>query len=146
MERDIQIHTEDVDRLRAELEYVCGYFREIGHKECDLLFGFAWRSEADESISWKNVRIPVVEVNAEIRNAENAGLGNFARDDLWVAIDDRALKVQFCHHSGIHLSFSQPDEITEHFFARWEAEGLNPIEWEKTEDPQNWHRIRGNEA
>jgi hypothetical protein len=144
MERDLQIHTESVERLRAELIYVAGYFMGLGHADCDVLFGYAWRSARDDpELSWKSVRLPLGELDAEIRDAEDAGLGNFARDDVWLSFEDPELKVQFCHHSGIHLSFSEPNDITEHFFSRWQAAGLDPIEWEKTEDPVTWRRIRG---
>jgi hypothetical protein len=147
MERDLQIHAESVDRLRAELTYVAGYLIGLGCTDCDVLFGFAWRSASDDlELSWKSVHLPLVELDAEIRKAEDAGLGFFARDDVWVSFEDRELKIQFCHHSGIHLSFSEPDDITEHLFSRWQAAGLDPIEWEKTEDPMIWRRIRGEVA
>src|SRR5262245_26768590 len=129
MDRDLQIHTEDVDRLRAELAYVVEFFRGLGHVPCDLLFGFAWRIEADKpDLSWKSIRIPLLDLDKEIRRAEDAGLGSFARDDLWVSFEGRALKVQFCHHSGVHLSYPEPDHITEQFCTRWQAEGLDPVE------------------
>jgi hypothetical protein len=147
MERDLQIHTESVDRLRAELAYVAGYFIGLGYTDCNVLFGFAWRCARDDpELSWKSVRLLLIELDAEIRKAEDAGLGSFAHDDVWVSFEDLELKVQFCHHSGIHLSFSEPNDIAEHFFSRWQAAGLAPIEWEKTEDPMTWCRIRGEVA
>jgi hypothetical protein len=143
MERDLQIHTESVDCLRAELIVVIDYFVGLGHVECDALFGFAWRAVPDKpELSWKAVHIPLIELDAEIRKAEAAGLGNFSRDDVWVKLDDQSIKIQFCHHSGIHLSYSEPNLMADHFFARWQAAGLSPMEWEKTEDPPKWHRLR----
>jgi hypothetical protein len=88
----------------------------------------------------------LLDLDAEIRGAEDAGLGNFTRDDVKLFFEDRGLNLEFCHHSGVHLKFSEPSNITEHFFLRWEAEGLEPIEWEKTEDPLVWHRVRGEDA
>jgi|GEM_PF-5259606 len=147
MERDLQVHSEDIDRLRAELAHVVEFFRGLGYTRCDVLFGWAWSTERDRSdLSMKSVNIPLLELDAEVRRAEDAGLGNFAMDDVWVSFEYRALKVQFCHHSGIHLSYPEPDDITERFFTRWQAEGLDPIEYEKTDDPLKWRCVRGGAA
>jgi len=144
MERDLQVHTEDVDCLRAELAYVVEFFRDLGFGRCDVLFGWAWSTERDKSeLSWKRVNIPLLELDAEIRRAEDAGLGKLGNDDVWVSFEGRNLKVQFCHHSGIHLAYPDPDKITESFFTRWQSEGLAPIEYERTEDPMKWRRVRG---
>lgn len=144
MDRDLQIHTEDTCRLRSELTYIVEFFRTMGYERCDLLFGWAWRTESDQAdLSFKRLNIPLLELDAEVRRAEDAGLGNFAEDDVWVSFEGQALKVQFCHHSGIHLSYPDPNDITEQFFSRWHAEGLHPVEFEKTADPLKWRRVRG---
>jgi hypothetical protein len=147
VERDLQVHSEDVDRLRAELAFVVEFFRAMGYGRCDVFFGWAWTTDqGDSDLLMKGANIPLVDLDAEVRRAENAGLGNFGQDDVWVSFEGLPVKVQFCHHSGIHLSYTEPDDITERFFTRWQAGGLNPVENEKTEDPLKWRRVRGANA
>ena len=147
MERDLQFHTEDVDRLRAELRHVAGFFRRLGHERCDVLFGWAWRDERDRSdLAWKAVNIPLSDLDAAVRREEDAGLGEFGRDDVWISFEGLALDLQFCHHGGFHLHFSEPDAITRHFLDRWRAEGLGPQEFEKEDGGSAWRPASGGDA
>lgn len=147
MERDLQVHTEDIDRLRAELGHVVEFFRGLGYERCDVFFGWAWSSERDKSdLAMKSVNIPLLDLNAEVRRAEDVGLGDFGRDDVWVSFEGRALKIQFCHHEGIHLLYAEPDEITRHFLDRWRAEGLDPKEFEKADGGSEWRPALGKGA
>lgn len=147
MERDLQVHSEDIDRLRAELGHVVEFFGGLGCERCDVGFGWAWSTEPDESgkseLAMWDVNIPLHDLDAEVRRAEDAGLGNFGGDDVWVSFEGRALKFQFCHHEGIHLFYSEPDEVTGHFRDRWRAEGLDPWEFEKADDTSEWRRVPG---
>jgi hypothetical protein len=139
MERDLHVHNEDIDRLRSELCHVVEFFRGMGHERCDVFFGWAWRDEQDETdLAMKSMNIPLLDLNAEVREAEAAGLGNFGGDDVWVSFEGLALKIQFCHHEGIHLSYSEPDEMTRHFLDRWQAGGLDPKEFEKPDGGSDW--------
>jgi hypothetical protein len=139
MERDLQVHTEDIDRLRAELGHVVEFFRGLGYDRCDVFFGWAWTTDRDQSdLAMKSVNIPLLDLTAQVGRAEDAGLGNFARDDVWVSFEGCALKIQFCHHEGIHLFYAEPDEITRHFLDRWRTEGLNPEEFEKADGGSDW--------
>ena len=144
MERDLQIHSEDVDRLRAELAHFVEFFSTMGYERCEVFFGWAWKSETDETdLAMKSLDVPLLELDAEIRRAEAAGLGNFAQDDVWVEFEGLPLKFQFCHHGGIHLQYSEPNEITRHFHDSWRAEELDPWEFEKAEGASQWRRISG---
>jgi hypothetical protein len=139
MERDLQVHTGDIDRLRAELGHVVEFFRRLGYERCDLFFGWAWSTDRDNSdLAMESMSIPLIEVNAQVRRAEDAGLGNFGRDDVWISFEGQASKVQFCHHEGIHLHYTEPDEITRHFLDRWRAEGLDPKAFEKADGGSDW--------
>jgi hypothetical protein len=144
MERDLQVHTEDIDRLRAELGHVVEFFRGMGYECCDVLFGWAWRTERERSdLAMKSVNISLLDLDTEVRGAEDAGLGNFGRDDVWLSFEGRTLQVQFCHHKGIHLSYAEPDEITWHFLDRWRAEGLDPKEFQKADAGADWQPAPG---
>jgi hypothetical protein len=144
MERDLQVHTEDVDRLRAELGHVVEYFRGLGYERCDVFFGWAWSTERDEpDLAMKSVDIPLLDLDDEVRRAEDAGLGNFGRDDVWISFEGRALEIQFCHHEGVHLLYAEPDEITRHFLDRWRAEGPDPTEFEKAGGGSDWRPAPG---
>ena len=144
MERDLQVHTEDIDRLRAELDHVVEFFGGLGYERCDVFFGWAWSSERDKSdLAMKSVNIPLLDLNGEVRRAEDAGLGKFGRDDVWISFEGSALMVQFCHHEGVHLFYSDPDEITRHFLDRWRAEGLDAAEFERADDRSDWRPALG---
>jgi hypothetical protein len=144
MQRDLQIHAESESCLRAELSYAAAYLQSVGHVECEVLFGWAWLAHPSGSdLSWRSVRIPIVRLDAEVECAEAAGLGRFRRDDVHLMLDGGKLELLFCHHSGIHIKYDQPDNFVEHFFTRWQSAGLSPLECEKTDDPTKWRLIRG---
>ncbi len=143
MERDLQIHSEDDDRLRAELAHVVEFFHELGHERCAMFFGWAWTGPDKTRLAMKTRDIPLLDLDAEIRRAEDAGLGHFAQDDVWVEFKGFTLKFQFCHHGGIHLFYSEPNELTRHFHDRWQAEGLEPMEFEKAQGASEWRRASG---
>jgi hypothetical protein len=142
MDRDIQVHTQDRDRLKAELQHLVDRFRGLGYERCDVFFGWAWRTGRDESdIAWKSVNVELSDVAAEIERAEADGLGEFGGDDVCITFEGRALEFKFCHHGGLHLFFSEPDEDTQHFWGRWKAEGLEPSQYEKAEGSSDWRRV-----
>jgi len=146
MERDLQVHTEDIDRLRAELGHVVEFFRQLGYERCDVSFGWAWSTDRDKSdLAMKSVNIPLIDLDAEVRRAEDAGLGNFGRDNVWISFEGQTFKVQICHHNGIHLYYADPDEITQHFRDRWRAAGLEPKGFEKVDSGSDWRPTLGGE-
>ena len=121
MKRDVQIHTRDRDRLRVELRHLVERFHGLGYERCDVLFGWAWRAGRDDpEIAWKRVNIDLADV---------------------ITFEGRALQFQFCHHGGVHLFFSEPDEETRHFWNRWSEAGLDPLEYEKAEGSKSWQRV-----
>lgn len=137
VERDLQVHTDDFGFLSAELRYVVDFFRELGHEQCHLFFGWSWLAKSDKpDLMMKSMIVSVLAIEAEIRGAEDAGLGNFGRDDIWVSIEGHALEFQFCHHGGIHLFQPERNDITRHFLARWRGAGLSPKEFEKASDSE----------
>ena len=135
MERDLQVHTDDINFLNAELRHVVQFFRGLEREPCDVFFGWSWRAERDKpEPMMKSVKVQLLDLEAEVRRAEDAGLGQFGSDDVWISFEGPALKFQFCHHGGIHLFHSEQNGITEHFRARWQDAGLSPKEFEKLND------------
>jgi hypothetical protein len=144
MERDLQIHPRCLATLRAELSSLIAHFSALGFEACELLFGWAWReSERDPEPSWKIIRTPLAEVEREIRKEEEAGLGEFGRDDVWLLVGGKRLRIRFCPNSGIHVFSTGPEPLADPFFRRWDAAGLGPTEWEKAPDRPGWTLLRG---
>lgn len=144
MQRDLQIHTEDIDRLRTELRHMVEYFRRLGCKRCEVFFGWAWRTDRDGTdLLMKSMDIPPLDLIGEIQRAEDAGLGGFGRDDVTISFEGCTVNVQFCHHRGVHLQYTEPDDITRHLLERWRTEGLDPTEFERSDDGSEWRPILG---
>ena len=80
----------------------------------------------------KRLHFPLTELEAEVRKPEDAGLGEFGRDD--VTIQFPPLDEEFCfyHHEGIHLKFSPPSQVADDFLARWTSASLSPWDRECT--------------
>ena len=139
MQRDLQFHSEETDRLRAELRHMVEYFRRLGHERCEVFFGWAWKTDRDGTdLLMKGMNVPLPDLIGEIQRAEDAGLGRFGDDDVSLAFEGCPVNVEFCHHEGVHLKFVERDEITRHFLERWRAQGLSPAEFERADDGSEW--------
>jgi hypothetical protein len=144
MERDLQIHPQSLATLRAELTSLLAHLPALGFEACELLFGWAWREGPnDPSPSWKIYRTPLAEVEGAIGEEQAAGLGEFGRDEVCLLVGGKRLLVRFCGNAGLHLFYSGPDPLAEPFFARWDAAGLGPTEWEKALGRPGWTLLRG---
>lgn len=42
MPREISVHNNDVSVLNRELRFFIQYFMQLGHTECELIFGWHW--------------------------------------------------------------------------------------------------------
>lgn len=134
MKREIQIHPEAVDVLRSEWIHAVDYLQAQGFVDCQVLFGFAWRTfPNDADLSWKQLRLPLTQLLAEIQRSEDSGLGALGRDDMWLTCEAHTLVFLFCHHHGVHLMFNEPGLDSEHYFSRWQAAGLSPLVRERTD-------------
>jgi hypothetical protein len=127
MAREISIHEVAQDVLRAELRHVVQYFRDLGHGHCELMFGWHWGMDYPPAAPWETMRVLLAEVETEVRKPEDAGLGEIGRDDVTIRIPSVDGEFTFCHHYGIHLTYSQSGQVMKDFLARWTSSGLAPV-------------------
>lgn len=132
MNRDISIHAVTQDILRAELLHLISYFRELGHEQCEVVFGWHWGMDYPLKAPWETLHFPLAELEAEVRKPEDAGLGEFGRDDVTIRFPLLDAEFCFCHHGGIRLKFSPPSQVAEDFLKRWTLAGLSPRDREYT--------------
>lgn len=128
MTREISIH--DVNRavLLNELRHVVAYFCDLGYETCELVFGWHWGMDYPPAAPWEAIHVRLAEVEVEVRKPEIAGLGEFGRDDVTVRFTPMGVEFCFCHHGGIHLTYSQPGPFAVDFLARWALAELAPVE------------------
>ncbi len=131
--REISIHELDDIGLRAELSHVVGYLRSLGHEQCELRFGWHWAIDYYPTPNWGKEQISLADVEAKVRQVENAGLGWLGGDDVTLNVPGVHCEFYFCHHWGIHLKFSEPDPAAADFLKRWCTAGLSPKEREVVE-------------
>jgi hypothetical protein len=128
MAREISVHEVAQDVLRAEMRHLIQYLRDRGHEHCELVFGWHWGMEYPKGTPWATMHIPLAELETEVQKPEDAGLGEFGGDDVTIRVPPLDCEFLFCHHEGIHLTFSQPGQVAEDFRARWTSAGLTPKE------------------
>ena len=127
MAGEISIHQVTPDILRVELRHAVQYFQDLGHEQCELVFGWHWGMYYPPSAPWKTLEVLLANVEEEIQKPEICGLDEFGRDDLTIRVPSMDAEFLFCHHRGIHLSFSRPGNIVEDYLARWKSAGLTPV-------------------
>ncbi len=113
---------------RPELRHVVRYFQDLGHKQCELAFGWRWGMDYPPPAPWETMRVLLADVETEVRKPEDAGLVEFEHDDVTVRVPPVDCEFMFCHHQGIHLTFSLPGQVAKDFLARWTSAGLAPVE------------------
>jgi hypothetical protein len=134
MEREILTHPLTTQQIEAELDHFVEYFSSRGCLECEALFGPAWGIDYySEGESWESVRLPLTCLAAEARRAGTLGWGGLGMNDLYLTVPGAAPTFRFCNDSDVHVSFKEPDDVTEHFYERWKALGFHPAEWRKSD-------------
>jgi hypothetical protein len=128
MTREISIHGLTKDILHAELLHLTQYLRDQGYERCQLAFGWHWGMDYPPEAPWASMPVALSAVEAEVRKPEDAGLGEFGGDDVIIRVPQLDCEVQFCHHSGIHLTFSPSSPVAEMLSARWSAAGWSVAE------------------
>ena len=132
MRRDISIHDVAKDVLRAEILYMIQYFRELGHEQYEVVFGWHWGMDYPPEAPWKTLHFPLAELEAEIQKPEDVGLGEFGGDDVTIRFPPLDAEFCFCHHKRMHLKFSPPSQVAEDFLKRWTLAGSSPWDRECT--------------
>jgi hypothetical protein len=128
MKREVSVHEVTQDVLRAELSNLIRYLRDLGHEECQVVFGWHWGMDYPAGAPWRAMCVAISDLVAEIQKPEDVGLGGFGCDDVTISIPPLEWEFCFCHHSGIHLTFTPPSQVAEDFSARWSAAGLGVME------------------
>jgi hypothetical protein len=128
MRREISIHEVDDAVLLGEFRHLVLYLRGLDHERCEVLFGWHWGIDYYPTSKWVAEVIPLAELESKVRQVENAGLGRLGGDDLQVKVPGLECEFCFCHHSGVHLTFTPPNQIAVDFLERWQSAGLSPIE------------------
>lgn len=134
MPREICIHNNDVSVLVRELRFVIQYFLQLGHTECEVVFGWRWGMGYPAGEPWAANVVRLDDLETEIQKPELAGHGQFGHDDIEIRIPSVNNTFVFCHHSGIHLNFETTDSVSSDFRARWLSLGFKPIERDNSGD------------
>jgi hypothetical protein len=128
MKREVSVHEITRDVLHAELLNLIRYLRDLGHEECQVVFGWHWGMDYPAGAPWKAMCVAFSDLVTEIQKPEDAGLGELGRDDVTICIPPLEWEFCFCHHLGIHLTFTPPSKVAEDFSARWSTAGLGVVE------------------
>jgi hypothetical protein len=124
MKREISVHEITQDVLRAELSNLIRYLIDLGQEDCQVAFGWRWGMDYPADAPWSPMSVALSDLETEIQKPEDAGLGEFGGDDVTISIALLEWEICFCHHCGIHLTFTPPSQVAEDFSARWTAAGL----------------------
>lgn len=142
MSREILTHPLPRAVIRDELGALLNKLKDVGQRDLHVRFGFAWAEQF--RAGWDEIVLPSTQLLPEIGRLEGTGAGRLGSDDLFIRVAALGLEFQFCNDSDIHLRFDQPTDLTESFFASWQAQGFKPAEWLK-EDGATPRRLRGDE-
>ncbi len=95
----------------------------LGHQHCELVFGWLGKTIPRRCPGYDEWPC-----EAEITKPEEAGLGEFGGDDVFLQVPSIDGEFCFCHHQGIHLTYNEPGAIVSHFLERWTMAGWDPLE------------------
>jgi hypothetical protein len=106
--------------LRHDLEVNLAHMKALGVSETTLLFGFSWGQHIYEK-QWKELPASPDEVLALVSRAEKLKYGRLGDDNLYLAVAQFNLRLQYSHEADIHLSFSTPNRLVQDILDRWTA-------------------------
>lgn len=142
--REVLTYPLELTHVREELRFVLEYFRGLGCKSCELLFGFAWGNEYYPSDEWPYATWELGAVLGEVERVERAGWGELGQDDLFLKFPTLNLEFRFCNDADIHICFDEGGGVVETFYSRWKLRGFSPAEWIKLPSGSPSERIRFN--
>ena len=131
MKREIVTKILERTKILEELAFVAEYFESKDEDSCELLFGFAWGNEYYPGNEWPYESVKLNNLVEKVVDVEESGIGRLGSDDLFIKVKN--LEFQFCHESDIHISYEEVTHEAEHFYERWQQQGLEPSEWLKNE-------------
>jgi len=97
----------DGEDIRNEFNRFISIAREAGCQRLSIMFGFAWGNDVYDD-DWLEEDLSPSEVETRVMEAEGAGFGAVADDDLFVTVPETGLKYTFCHENDIHVE-GDPD-------------------------------------
>jgi len=117
-----EIITDPLQRtdLRHDLEVNLARMKTMGVFEATLLFGFSWGQHIYEK-QWKELPVSPDEVLALVNRAEKLEYGRLGDDNLYLAVEQFDLRLQYSHEADIHLSFGTPNRLVHDILDRWTA-------------------------
>ena len=106
--------------LRHDLEASLARMKSLGVFEATLLFGFAWGRHIYEK-HWKELPVSPDQVLELVNRAEKLKFGRLGDDNLYLAVAQFNLRLQYSHEADIHLSFATPNRLVHDIIDRWTA-------------------------
>ena len=143
MKKEILTYPLSKEQIDKELAFFAQYFIESGHKEFEILFGYAWGNEYYDTNEWNYETIEIEQLVNKVTSLEAKGFGVLGCDDLFIKIPGQSFDFRFCNDSDIHISFKESNSIIEDFYNRWKALGYSPAEWAEGENNKK-QRVRIN--
>jgi hypothetical protein len=144
MLREILTYPISPEQMKVELVFFAEHVRDLGHADCEILFGFPWGVKYYPSNRWEYERIAFESLVAKVAEVEASGIGHLGRNDLVVKIPGLEVQFRFCHDSDIHLVYESSAELAETFYQRWKSRGFQPAEWVKLPSGPPTERLRFN--
>lgn len=106
--------------LKCDLEVNLAHLNTLGVGQVALLFGFSWGKHIYAG-EWKELPVSPDEVIAQVNGAEKLGFGRLGDDNLYLAVEQYNLRLQYSHEADIHLSFGTPNRLVHDILDRWTA-------------------------
>ena len=125
-----------------ELEFLAETLERLGQLELKASFGFAWAE--DFHAGWDEIILSGPKLPSEVRQMETSEIGELGLNDLFIRVPHLGVEFHYCNDSDIHLTFEQPSDFTEAFYARWKERGFTPAEWLKGTAEGPGTRLREN--
>ena len=122
MNRELVTDPLGAEDLWADLKENVGFLKESGYAEAMVFFGYGWGEHIYED-KWKEVPVPLDDLEARIRDAENKGFGSLGKDNLYFTIEDIPIRLSYSYESVIHLSYSEGSDIASTIKERWLSRG-----------------------
>jgi hypothetical protein len=73
--REVLTYPLEPTQVREELGFVLEYFRALGYRSCEVLFGWSWGNDYYLSNEWTYATHELEGVIVEVERVERAGLG-----------------------------------------------------------------------
>jgi hypothetical protein len=120
----VEYRTQSVEPavLLEELASFCQVAAGKGKGSAILMFGWDSNLEIDEM--WQDIPLPLADIVAYVRAAEQAGTITVGKSDIFVKTN--GLEITLCHEGDLHIEAEEA--AAQPFLERWESKGFMPYE------------------